>query len=121
MEPTTSREKTWETYVKSWYEISDEERSALFETALSPTCVYEDPLAKTKSWDELRGYMTEFHKQIPGGHFVTKSFRALGDKSVACWDLCDKSGNVIGDGISYGEYGDDGKLIRMVGFFEAPA
>ena len=64
--------------------------------------------------------MLDFHKQIPGGNFVTTYFLAHSHKSIACWDMCDAQGNKIGEGISFGQYNNDSKLIAMTGFFEAP-
>jgi hypothetical protein len=32
----------------------------------------------------------------------------------------DGEDRIIGEGMSHGEYGDDGKLVTMTGFFEAP-
>jgi hypothetical protein len=82
--------------------------------------LYRDPLTEAKGHEPLIGYMLAFHAQIPGAHFVTKYFLAHHERSIAKWNLVDGSGNVIGDGISYAEYGSDGKLVAMTGFFEAP-
>jgi hypothetical protein len=90
----------------------------LFTTSLARDCVYADPLARTTGWSELAGYMADFHRQVPGARFVTQRFVAHHDGSLAAWNMVDADGGVLGTGTSYGEYGSDGRLARMVGFFD---
>jgi len=115
-----SFQKTWETYVSSWKADSLEEKTALFEASLDTNCHYRDPLSTAKGWDELAGYMNAFHQQIPGGHFVTTWFLAHNQRSIAKWEMRNAQEVVLGEGISYGEYNDQGKLLTMTGFFETP-
>ncbi len=112
---------TWENYVASWKVASVEEKKELFRISLDAECQYTDPLAKTKGWDELADYMINFHKQIPGGHFVTTYFLAHSNKSIARWEMRNGESAVLSDGISYGEYSDSGKLTAMTGFYETPS
>ena len=111
---------TWETYGSSWKAESTAEKRALFKRSLDPACQYHDPLIKTQGWDELEAYMLDFHKNIPGGHFVTTYFLAHSNKSISCWEMRNAENVLLGDGISYGEYNESGKLISMTGFFEPP-
>jgi len=113
-------ESTWETYTSSWKAETSEKKRAIFEECLDPKCEYNDPHEKTKSWDELVDYMLGFHEQVPGGHFVTKYFMAHNNQSIAKWDMKNGEHIVIGEGISYGKYHENGKLISMTGFFETP-
>jgi len=110
----------WETYVASWKAIEGKEKLTLFKECLSSNCEYHDPITKTQGWDDLKSYMLDFHKQVPGGHFVTTSFRTLDNKSIATWDMKTGAGQKIGEGISYCEYTELGKLNTMTGFFEIP-
>jgi hypothetical protein len=110
----------WEAYCSSWRAVSAEEKRGLYEKCLAPDCEYNDPMVKAKGHDELLAYMIGFHQQIPGGHFVTKYFRAHNDQSIACWDMNNGDGAVVGEGISYGKYNAQGRLIAMTGFFDAP-
>lgn len=110
----------WETYTSAWKAETASEKQVIFEQSLAKGAIYTDPLAVTNGWDELIGYMLEFHKQIAGGHFVTTYFLAHNQKSIAKWDMCAADGTKIGEGISYGQYNDDGKLTAMTGFYETP-
>jgi len=113
-------EGTWEAYTSSWQADSAEKKRTIFEECLDDSCVYNDPHVKTKNWDELLGYMLDFNVQVPGGHFVTKSFMAHNNQSIAKWEMKNGQQAVIGEGISYGRYNENGKLISMTGFFETP-
>ncbi len=111
---------TWERYVSAWKASSSHEKQTLFADALSPECIYTDPLAQTHGYEALLQYMLEFHQQIPGGHFVTQKFMEHHNQSVAVWTMHAGDGTTLGDGISVAEYDEQGKLRAMTGFFESP-
>lgn len=117
----TNLKAAWDKYTSTWKMRDKAERLAVFSEALADGAVYTDPLTQARSWDELNDYMDNFHQQIPGGHFVTTYFLAHHQKSIAKWDMKTQEGVTIGNGISYGEYDDQGKLISMNGFFENSA
>lgn len=110
--------KIWEIYVASWKAEETIEKRLLFKQCLDSNCQYHDPMIKTNGWDELEAYMLDFHKQIPGGHFVTTYFLSHSDKSIARWKMCNAEDAVLGEGISYAEYNKNGYLTSMTGFFE---
>lgn len=110
----------WETYASSWKAETAEEKRAIFEQCLDPTNQYNDPMMKVNNWDDFIAYMLEFHQQVPGGHFVTTYFQAHSNKSIARWEMKNGDGEVLGDGISYAEYNNEGKLTSETGFFETP-
>jgi len=113
-------QKIWETYGSAWKAESANDKRILFEECLDVGCEYNDPLMKTKGWDELLAYMLDFHKQIPGGHFVTNYFLAHNSQSIAKWEMKNGENIVVGEGISYGKYNENGKLVAITGFFETP-
>lgn len=113
-------EETWKTYTVSWKAESTAEKRELFKKSLDIACQYNDPLVKTKGWDELDAVMLDFHRQVPGGYFVTTYFQAHSGKSIAKWEMRNGENVVLGDGISYGEYNENGILVSMTGFFEPP-
>lgn len=115
-----NHEQIWERYVQSWKVGAAAERRAIFVQCLSPECVYADPLVSCCGWETLEAYMVDFHRQVPGGHFVTRHFQAHHERSIATWDMVGGDGTVLGDGMSYGEYDPEGRLTRMIGFFEVP-
>ncbi len=64
--------------------------------------------------------MLDFHEQIPGGHFETQWFLAHHGRGVARWHMKAGNGEVVGEGISYCEFNEEGKLKTMTGFYETP-
>jgi hypothetical protein len=109
--------QTWESYASSWKAETAPEKRALFELALEPGSIYQDPTTRAEGWDELLAYMQEFHQQIPGGSFRTVEFIAHHGQSMARWEMLDGEGKVIGTGTSHGLYAKSGKLTQMTGFF----
>ena len=111
---------TWEAYTAAWKPENAARRRSLFEQTLRRDCEYRDPLVHAVGWDALDFYMQDFHRQVPGGHFVTTWFLAHHDRSVAKWEMRNADATVLGQGVSYAEYADDGKLRAMNGFFDTP-
>lgn len=116
----TEERRTWERYVQAWKaETADEKRSLLAE-ATRPNCVYTDPLTRTDDHEGLVAYMLDFHRQIPGGHFVTTDFWSHHRMTLAKWEMRGGKGEVLGEGVSYGRLEGD-RLVEMTGFFDTPA
>jgi hypothetical protein len=119
MENVISQDKraTWETYASAWKVPSAPAKAAALRASAVATCVYRDPLTRTDGHQALIDYMLDFHRQVPGGHFETTYFLSHHERSIARWNMVNDQGVVIGEGISYGEYDDHGKLVAMTGFF----
>jgi hypothetical protein len=115
-----NRRAVWERYVASWKAATATEKTAIYETCLAPNCAYTDPLVQANGWDELLAYMLDFHRQLPGAHFVTEQFIEHHQRSIARWKMMNVDAIAIGDGVSYAEYDLQGRLVAMTGFFEAP-
>lgn len=113
-----SHQDIWETYTKAWAESDDLKRFQLFEKSLHPECEYTDPLIYIIGYEQLAGYMSELQKNVPGVHFISTHFKSHHDHSLAYWNMIDKMGNVLSQGVSYGRYGMDGRLLQMTGFYD---
>lgn len=118
---TDDRRKTWETYVSAWKLLDAKARSGALSTSVAEHAVYRDPLCQAEGHGPLIEYMNGFHEQVPGGHFETTYFQAHHDRSIAKWNMRNGQGLVLGEGVSYGEYDAEGKLVSMIGFFETPS
>ena len=121
MTDTELQQQTWETYTAAWRASGVEAKTSALEASVADDCVYRDPLTCARGQAALVDYMVAFHQQVPGGWFRTTSFRAHSGRSVATWQMCDAAQAVLGEGISYGEYRADGKLLGMTGFFDVPS
>ena len=118
---STEFQSTWATYTAAWAADSEAARQRLLARAVHPDCCYADPLADLAGHDALSAYMRDLQRQVPGVHFVTQRFVAHHGRSMAQWQMRDGQQRTVGEGVSMGEYGDDGRLLRMTGFFEVPA
>ena len=115
---TIDHHQMWETYTAAWKAAHAGDKRPLLEASLAPECTYQDPLIKVSGWDELIAYMSDFHQQVPGGHFATRRFRFHDGQSVAQWDMLDAQDRVIGDGVSVAQYNEAGRLVAVRGFFD---
>ena len=114
----TDHRAAWEAYASIWKLEGAAAKKAACARALDPDCIYRDPLMQCRGFDELVDYMVKFHQQVPGGHFVTTKFEVHHGRSLAHWNLVAGHGTVLDTGVSYGEYGADGRPTVMTGFFE---
>jgi hypothetical protein len=119
-ERTAACRRTWEAYTSAWRPENAAQRRSLFAQTLDADCEYRDPTVFAVGWDALDGYMQDFHRQVPGGHFVTTWFVVHHERSVAKWEMRGADASVLGHGVSYAEYTVDGKLRVMNGFFDTP-
>jgi SnoaL-like domain len=116
----SEQEKTWETYVASWRTTSVEHKRDLFRRSLAADCVYADPLAEARGWQEILSYMETFHQQAPGNYFSTVEISGHHGRSIARWEMRDAQHRTLGDGIGYGEYNEEGLLVSVSNFFKTP-
>ena len=117
----TDHRTTWDTYATAWRATTVAAKQAALDASTTPTCCYRDPLTSLVGHAALVDSMLAFHERFPGAHFVTTYFLAHHDRSIARWNMVGSDGAVLGDGVSYGEYGADGRLTAMTGFFDVPA
>jgi hypothetical protein len=90
----------------------------LFEQSLGAECVYFDPLTQATGYEQLSGYISELHKNIPGVRFIITNYKNHHGRSVTHWNMMDVNGNVVSQGANYGLYGVDDRLVQMTGLFE---
>lgn len=111
---------TWAIYTAAWKAGTDDERQALLDRAVHADCHYADPLVQVEGHRPLSAYMADLQRQVPGVHFVTQRFIVHHGRSMAQWQMRDGVDRVVGEGVSFGEYAEDGRLRRMTGFFDLP-
>ena len=111
--------KIWERYASAWKAEEGADKLTCLTESTDPACVYTDPLTRTEGHEALVAYMLDFHRQIPGGHFVTTDFWAHHGMTLARWNMVGGDGTVLGEGQSYGRI-EGGRLVEMTGFFDTP-
>src|SRR5690349_21147988 len=114
------RRQTWETYAGAWKATTREAKRAALLASVDSACIYRDPLTRADGHDALIEAMVAFHGQVPGGWSETTYFLAHHERSISKWKMRSATGEVLGEGMSYGEYDENGKLVAMTGFFDLP-
>lgn len=107
-------------YVAAWNEPDAAARMALLEKAWATDATYTDPTANVKGRDGLSNLISGFlnNEQTKGASIVRKSGIDIHHRSFRfAWDMLTADGTVAASGIDYGEFGDDGELKKIVGFF----
>jgi SnoaL-like domain len=104
-------------YGEAWA-ADDGERRRLLEAAWREDGVYSDPVATAEGREALVAHIAGFQQQFPGHRIVVTSGV---DEHDGCfrfaWALNDADGDVVMEGVDFGEVADDGRIARIVGFF----
>jgi hypothetical protein len=114
------KQTTWEKYISAWKVTGAQAKTDALKQSVALNAVYQDPLTQTTGHEALLKYMLDLHEQMPGVYFVTQYFLTHHDVSIAKWDMIGGDGQVMGDGVSYGRYNEQGQLVAMNGFYEWP-
>ncbi len=114
---TIDHRATWDTYSTAWKAITGDDKAIALRASVAQEAIYRDPLTQANGHADLLAAMMAFHQRVPGGYFVTTHFQAHHNRSIARWTMHDAAGAVLGDGTSFGEYGPDGRLVAMTGFY----
>ncbi len=117
---TEGYRSTWATYQAAWEDIGSSERQDLLYRSVSDHCIYSDPMVECHGREELIAYIEEFRKSMPGGSFKNHEFINHHSQSHAEWKLYDATGKEVQPGSSWAEFGQDGRITRVTGFFAVP-
>jgi hypothetical protein len=106
------------TYSEAWA-ADDAERRRLLEVAWHEDGVYSDPVGRADGREALVSHIAGFQEQFPDHRIVVTSGV---DEHDGCfrfaWALSDADGDVVMEGVDFGEVADDGRIARIVGFFD---
>lgn len=116
-DPTFS---TWTTYQAAWGDKMSAERTRLLDASVVEACVYTDPLGAWFGKAEITRLIEQFRTEMPGVFFRNHAFLHHHGWSMARWALYDAGGRELQPGASVAEYGADGRIVRVIGFFPTP-
>lgn len=122
-DPTTSDagvDATVDGYLACWNTTDATECAELVARWWAPDAHMTDPLVDVSGHDALVAVFAAFHEQYPGCSFRrTGACDAHHDVARWGWEMVDRSGTVVLDGLDAALVGDDGRLRYVVGFFGA--
>lgn len=112
-------ESNWNTYQDAWADIAAAEREELLGRVVAAECTFESPGGEGRGLAELVAHIELFQKQYPGASFKTHTMIVHHEKALAEWMIYDKDGAEYLPGKSYARFGEDGRLLQLVGFWQA--
>jgi hypothetical protein len=112
-------ESNWNTYQDAWADISAAERQELLGRVMAEGYTFESPGGEGRGLAELAAHIAVFQKQYPGASFKTHSMIVHHEQALAEWIMYDKDGAEYLPGKSYVRFGEDGRLLQLVGFWQA--
>jgi len=108
-------------YLEAWNEPDAGLREALLAEAVTDDVHYTDPTVDALGIDALDTTIAGFLEQFAGSTLVaTSTPDAYGDQMRYGWAIEDADGNVTISGIDVAIIAGDGRLTRVVGFFDSP-
>ena len=115
---TTDLPATVETYLAMWNEEDPARRAELVTTAWAADGRYADPVQEAAGHAALSEMVAAIHQQLPGHRFSrTSGIDVHHDELRFGWQLAAPDGTVAVAGVDVGAVGDDGRLLRITGFF----
>ena len=69
---------------------------------------------------ELTAKIEDANRKGPGATFRNDGFFTHHDKAVVNWTMFDGAGEEYAKGASYVQFGADGRLTQMTGFYDPP-
>lgn len=105
-------------YMAAWGEVDEAERRELLETGWADDGVYLDPSGRAEGRDALVAHIAGFQRTFADHAMQPASGFDHHDRYIRfAWKMFDPSGKEILEGVDFGEFDDDGRLKRIVGFF----
>jgi hypothetical protein len=105
-------------YGTAWQEPDEAARRALLERVWANDGVYVDPTAVVCGREAFVAHMARFQERLPGHSLVqTTVVDEHHGRLRFGWRMLDPDGAAVLDGIDFGVLDEDGRLLRIVGFF----
>jgi hypothetical protein len=115
---STPTDETVAAYAAAWNEHDEHARRSLLERSWSDDGVYCDPTGRAEGRTALVEHIGGFHAQRPGHRIELASGVDEHDGLLRFnWRMLGPDGDVLLDGMDFGELDGDGRLRRIVGFF----
>lgn len=110
--------ETLQAYLSAWTESSDAKRQELLQQSWADDGRYTDPISDILGRDAMMNVLTGFAQQHPGHAFVLASAIDQHHNLLRfSWRFEHPDGSTIFEGMDFAELADDGRLMRIVGFY----
>jgi hypothetical protein len=104
-------------YGAAWNEPDEAQRAGLLERAWADDGVYQDPTATAQGRAALLAHVSGFQATFPGHTIEQTSGVDVTDAGARfAWEM--RNGDEVAlEGLDFVEFGPDGRIRRIVGFF----
>ena len=109
-----------QTYFQAWNEPDAKKRAALLDDCWADNAIYTDPGAHAKGREGLSKIIGAFldNQQLKGFSIVQASNIEVHHRVFRFqWNMRDPNGNTVTPGMDYGEFDQQGRITKIVGFF----
>jgi hypothetical protein len=108
-----------ETYDQAWNSSELAERQRLLEAALTDDCEMLEPRGRFAGRQAILERISGFSERFPGARVdITTNVDEHNGFARYGWTIVDRDGTVLLDGLDVVQRGADGRLCRVVMFFE---
>jgi hypothetical protein len=105
-------------YCDAWNEPDPDRRAELLWEVWAPHGTYTDPTVHLEGASELAAHIGRVSEKYPGSHIAMTSLVDAHHRVLRfTWCRIMADGRRLPEGIDFGEVADDGRLLRVVGFF----
>jgi hypothetical protein len=112
-------EATVRLYCAAWGEPEAEKRRAMLAQVCSDITHYTDPTVHFNHWRELDAYVENVHVMFPGCRIeITSGIDTHHGNGRFHWRFVTSDGATRQAGVDFVEFDADGRLGRIVGFFD---
>jgi hypothetical protein len=105
------------TYGAAWVEPDEQARRALLDKAWADDGTYSDPTGSADGRDALVAHIGGFQAMMPGHTIDNASGVDTRDNVFRFAWVMRNGSEVVLEGMDYGEFADDGRIAKIVGFF----
>lgn len=113
-----SRDSTASLFCAAWNATQPGERDRLLERSFSQNGTYTDPDSHVASRAALSDSIGLVLSRTPGARITCGHIQTHHDTMRMTWVMVDANGKELLRGMDFGEFADDGRLRRIVGFFD---
>ena len=108
-------------YMAAWNETDEGKRRQLLQIAWADNGTYTDPQSDMAGLEALVALIGGMHAQMPGARIDVASKTDLHhDKLRFAWKFASADGAMTVEGVDFGELAEDGRLRKIVGFWDEP-
>lgn len=120
VEITTNLEEIVGTYLGAWNARDPSERAAMLEKAVANEVEFIDPMKQLVGREALAAHIADVRETFPDVTFAHGGkIDAHNGVFRAPW-VARRNGDVVLTGLDVDGVGPDGRLARILGFFDAP-